>query len=155
MGVLNIFFGDKFFIINCFRCLDGIPECVIAQFHEAAEELIRDKGATSAVAAALAYIAGAKDIVSRSLLSAHQVCYKAWRCTNGLVWIYFKGSACIVPSKCVYGGREASHVQINIFQPIKVHVYIMCSGTCTHVHVRVLAPHYWMAVTEHVVVPSS
>ena len=105
---------------------------MVAQFHEAAEELIREKGATSAVAAALAYIAGAKDIVSRSLLSAHQVCYKAWRCTNGLVWIYFKGSACIVPSKCVYGGREASHVQINIFQPIKVHVYIMCSGTCTH-----------------------
>ena len=57
------------------RCLDGIPECVIAQFHEAAEELIEEKGATSAVAAALAYIAGAKDIVSRSLLSAHQVCH--------------------------------------------------------------------------------
>ena len=56
-----------------FRCLDGIPECVVAQFHVAAEELIREKGATSAVAAALAYIAGAKDIVSRSLLSAHQV----------------------------------------------------------------------------------
>ena len=47
------------------RCLDSIPECVVAQFHEAAEELIREKGATSAVAAALAYIAGAKDIVSR------------------------------------------------------------------------------------------
>ena len=59
-------------LTNC-RCLDGIPECVVAQFHEAAEELIREKGATSAVAAALAYIAGAKDIVSRSLLSAHQV----------------------------------------------------------------------------------
>ena len=57
------------------RCLDGIPECVIAQFHEAAEELIEEKGATNAVAAALAYIAGAKDIVSRSLLSAHQVCH--------------------------------------------------------------------------------
>ena len=56
-----------------FRCLDGIPECVVAQFHEAAEELIEEKGATNAVAAALAYIAGAKDIVSRSLLSAHQV----------------------------------------------------------------------------------
>ena len=47
------------------RCLDSIPECVVAQFHEAAEELIREKGATSAMAAALAYIAGAKDIVSR------------------------------------------------------------------------------------------
>ena len=57
------------------RCLDGIPECVIAQFHEAAEELIEEKGATSAVAAAVAYIAGAKNIVSRSLLSAHQVCH--------------------------------------------------------------------------------
>ena len=57
----------------CIRCLDRIPECVIAQFNEAVEELIREKGATSAVAAALAYIAGAKDIMSRSLLSAHQV----------------------------------------------------------------------------------
>ena len=64
------------FIISCTcRCLDGIPECVIAQFHEAAEELIGEKGATSAVAAALAYIAGAKDIISRSLLSAHQACH--------------------------------------------------------------------------------
>ena len=34
----------------------------------------------SAVAAALAYIAGAKDIVSRSLLSAHQVHSGAWHC---------------------------------------------------------------------------
>ena len=41
------------------RCLEGIPECVVVQFHEAAEE------ATSAMAATLAYIAGAKDIVSR------------------------------------------------------------------------------------------
>ena len=60
------------------RCLDGIPECVVAQFHEAAEELIREKGAINAVAASLAYITGAKDIVSRSLLSAQQVhclCY--------------------------------------------------------------------------------
>ena len=62
-------------VLFIIRCLDGIPECVIAQFHEAAEELIEEKGATSAVAAALAYIAGAKDIVSRSLLSAHQVCH--------------------------------------------------------------------------------
>ena len=62
-----------FWLPVIFRCLDGIPECVVAQFHEAAEELISEKGATSAVAAALAYIAGAKDIVSRSLLSAHQV----------------------------------------------------------------------------------
>ena len=69
-----------FTTINCFRCLDGIPECVVAQFHEAAEELIREKGATSAVAAALTYIAGAKDIVSRSLLSAHQVYSGAWHC---------------------------------------------------------------------------
>ena len=72
----------NFTVINCFRCLDGIPESVIAQFHEAAEELIREKGATSAVAAALAYIAGAKDIVSRSLLSAHQVCYSARHYTS-------------------------------------------------------------------------
>ena len=47
------------------KCLDGIPEYMVAQFHEAAEELIREKGATSGVAAALAHIAGANDIVSR------------------------------------------------------------------------------------------
>lgn len=46
---------------------------MISHFQEAAEELIKEKGAANAVAAALAYIAGAKDIVSRSLLSAQQV----------------------------------------------------------------------------------
>ena len=57
----------------CPRSLDGIPECVLPHFHEAAEQLIKEKGATNVVAAALAYISGAKEIVSRSLLSAHQV----------------------------------------------------------------------------------
>ena len=81
-----------------FRCLDGIPECVVAQFHEAAEELIREKGATSAVAAALAYIAGAKDIVSRSLLSAHQVHV---HCVHHLQYMY-----CIL-----------SHYEYSVFKP--------------------------------------
>ena len=58
----------------CPRSLDGIPESVLPHFHEAAEQLIKEKGATNVVAAALAYISGAKEIVSRSLLSAHQVC---------------------------------------------------------------------------------
>ena len=79
-----------------FRCLDGIPECVVTQFHEAAEELISEKGATSAVAAALAYIAGAKDIVSRSLLSAHQV-----HCVHHLQYMY-----CIL-----------SHYEYSMFKP--------------------------------------
>ena len=66
-----------------FRCLDGLPEYVVAQFHEAAEELIREKGATSAMTVALAYIAGAKDIMFRSLLSAHQV-----HCVHHLQYMY-------------------------------------------------------------------
>ena len=48
----------------CPRSLDGIPECVLPHFHEAAEQLIKEKGATNVVAAALAYISGAKEMVS-------------------------------------------------------------------------------------------
>ena len=48
----------------CLRSLDGIPECVLPHFHEAAEQLIKEKGATNVVAAALAYISGAKEMVS-------------------------------------------------------------------------------------------
>ncbi len=40
---------------------------------KAAEDLIKERGAVKVVASALAYIAGAKEIVSRSLLSAQQV----------------------------------------------------------------------------------
>ena len=57
----------------CIRSLDGIPDSVLPHFQEAAEQLIKEKGATNVVAAALAYISGAKEIISRSLLSAHQV----------------------------------------------------------------------------------
>ena len=55
------------------RSLDSIPESVLPHFKEAAEQLIKEKGATNVVAAALAYISGAKEITSRSLLSSHQV----------------------------------------------------------------------------------
>ena len=55
------------------RSLDGIPDSILPHFEEAAEQLIKEKGATNVVAAALAYISGAKEIISRSLLSSHQV----------------------------------------------------------------------------------
>ena len=71
---------------------------MVAQFHEAAEELIGAKGATSAVAAALAYIAGAKDIISRSLLSAHQVCRNnnIIMCMYTCIYMYMHVHACIL-----------------------------------------------------------
>ena len=55
------------------RSLEDIPDSVLPHFQDAAEQLIKEKGATNVVAAALAYISGAKEIISRSLLSAHQV----------------------------------------------------------------------------------
>ena len=48
----------------CLRSLDGIPVCVLPHFHKAAEQLIKEKGATNVVSAALAYISGAKEMVS-------------------------------------------------------------------------------------------
>ena len=48
----------------CPRSLDGIPECVLPHFHEAAEQLIKEKGATNIAAATLAYMSGAKEMVS-------------------------------------------------------------------------------------------
>ena len=55
------------------RSLEEVPESVLPHFHEAAEQLVQEKGATGIVAAALAYISGAREITSRSLLSSHQV----------------------------------------------------------------------------------
>ena len=56
-----------------FRSLDSISPTVLPLFKEAAEQLIQEKGAVDVVASALAFISGAKEIVSRSLLSAQQV----------------------------------------------------------------------------------
>ena len=51
----------------CPRSLDGTPECVLPHFHEAAEQLIKKKGATNVVAAALAYIWGEGDSIKLSV----------------------------------------------------------------------------------------
>ena len=63
--------------VNCsfatHRSLDGVPPSVLPYFQEAAEQLVKDKGAVDVVASALAYISGAKEIVERSLLSAQPV----------------------------------------------------------------------------------
>lgn len=55
------------------RSLDLVPACMLPHFKEAAEQLVREKGTVEVVASALAYISGAKEIISRSLLSAQQV----------------------------------------------------------------------------------
>ena len=51
----------------------SISPTVLPLFKEAAEQLIQEKGAVDVVASALAFISGAKEIVSRSLLSAQRV----------------------------------------------------------------------------------
>ena len=60
------------------RSLDSVSPAMLPHFREAAEQLVKDRGAVDVVASALAYISGAKEIVSRSLLSAQQV-----RCRDG------------------------------------------------------------------------
>ena len=60
------------------RSLGSISKSQLPHFREAAEKLIEERGAVEVVSAALAYISGARDIISRSLLSAQQV--KGRRC---------------------------------------------------------------------------
>ncbi|XP_031556545.1 nucleolar RNA helicase 2-like [Actinia tenebrosa] len=54
------------------RFLEQIPSDVLEHFQEAAEKLIKEKGAVEAVAAALAQISGTTEIKSRSLLSSQE-----------------------------------------------------------------------------------
>lgn len=54
------------------RSLTEVPTSVLPYFSEAAAQFIEEKGPTQALAAALAYISGSTEIVSRSLLSAQQ-----------------------------------------------------------------------------------
>ena len=56
-----------------FRTLDQIPPSLLPHFKEAARELMKEKGAEDALAAALAHISGSKEIVSRSVLSGMSV----------------------------------------------------------------------------------
>ena len=55
------------------RSLDEIPASILPHFKEAAQDLIKERGAEDALAAALAHISGSKEIVSRSVLSGMSV----------------------------------------------------------------------------------
>ena len=56
-----------------YRSLDQIPASILPHFKEAAQELMKERGAEDALAAALAHISGSKEIVSRSVLSGMSV----------------------------------------------------------------------------------
>ena len=58
------------------RSLDQIPASILPHFKEAARQLMKDKGAEEALAAALAHISGSKEIVSRSVLSGMSVIHQ-------------------------------------------------------------------------------
>ena len=55
------------------RALDTIPPSILPHFKEAAQQLMKERGAEEALAAALAHISGSKEIVSRSVLSGMSV----------------------------------------------------------------------------------
>ena len=55
------------------RSLDQIPLSILAYFKEAAREIMEERSAEDALAAALAHISGSKEIVSRSILSGMPV----------------------------------------------------------------------------------
>ena len=55
------------------RCIESVSESLSSHFKKAAEQLIDEKGAESALCAALAYISGFSEFTSRSLLTSEQV----------------------------------------------------------------------------------
>ncbi|XP_038629938.1 nucleolar RNA helicase 2 isoform X3 [Scyliorhinus canicula] len=55
---------------DAIRCMDSIPAAAIERFRSAAENLIEQRGASEALAAALAHISGARSIEQRSLLNS-------------------------------------------------------------------------------------
>ena len=61
------------YFLTLIRSLDQIPASVLPHFKEAAQQLIKEKGTVEALTAALAHIAGSKEIVSRSFLSGMSV----------------------------------------------------------------------------------
>ncbi|XP_038629937.1 nucleolar RNA helicase 2 isoform X2 [Scyliorhinus canicula] len=61
---------------DAIRCMDSIPAAAIERFRSAAENLIEQRGASEALAAALAHISGARSIEQRSLLNSDAgVCF--------------------------------------------------------------------------------
>ena len=61
--------------VHTFSCrtLDEIPASILPYFKATARQLIQERGAEDALAAALAHISGSKEIVSRSVLSGMSV----------------------------------------------------------------------------------
>lgn len=57
----------------CCRLLEAIPPSAVDYFKKSAQELIDEKGAVAALAAALAHISGASYIQQRSLLNSTAV----------------------------------------------------------------------------------
>lgn len=55
------------------RFLDSVPAVAVGYFREAAQELIEQRGAVEALAAALAHISGATSLEQRSLISSDAV----------------------------------------------------------------------------------
>lgn len=53
--------------------MDSVPPSAIDYFRQSAEQLIEEKGAVEALAAALAHISGATSIEQRSLLNSDAV----------------------------------------------------------------------------------
>lgn len=62
----------KPFLSLC-RLLEAVPPSAVDYFRKSAEELIDEKGAVAALAAALAHISGAAHIQQRSLLNSTAV----------------------------------------------------------------------------------
>ena len=56
-----------------FRSLDGVSDDLLNSFTERAEKLVKERGAVSALAAALAVISGSTELKKRSLLNAREV----------------------------------------------------------------------------------
>ena len=59
--------------LSLHRTLEKIPQSLLPHFKDAAQQLIAEKGAEDALAAALAHISGSKEIVTRSILSGISV----------------------------------------------------------------------------------
>lgn len=60
-------------MLSSCRLLEAIPRSAVDYFRKSAQELIDEKGAVDALAAALAHISGAAYIQQRSLLNSTAV----------------------------------------------------------------------------------
>jgi len=74
------------------RAIDEVNEGVIDYFIPSAKELIESRGAENALAAALAFISGTTEIISRSMLTSQTgyttyICKQNWELrSTGLIW---------------------------------------------------------------------